>query len=450
MQGGVSAGAMRDIARRSNNIIGAIVAIGAVVLGLATAASAETSGAPLIRIPPARLPPLAAAPALIPAASGKTAAAPRDLLPTNVQILRDSRGAGLAMYGALTGKADSAIGVVLAVFAYSQAFDPGPAVQLMLASQADRHAQALFTAMVHGAPVIGVAVVALSDTGGDVTVFYDAADAFPASFPRMREALAASGGVGMAVLTPLRLADGGAIDVPPGWQLRAGGTGSVTLRGPQGELMSLGATLPVYAGSGAAGPHPLHGSCCDPVDAFAAIYPQFAAAAQRAGGDAREPGEILESAAGSPAEKSAFIVSDLRVGGEGYLYLAQAETIAGFADPWTFKLSGVMAPQTIFAAELPIFVRVWKSYSGTASGFADKLERGLQAMSLTRDMLSATVTARQTAEYNAAPIWEEAITTLANGKGAEIDGELAGALVKRLSTETGRSWRIVSHSEKWK
>ena len=86
---------------------------------------------------------------------------------------------------------------------------PGAALPLVVADEADRRAQALFTATVHGAPVIGVVVAALSEKGGDVTVFYDAADRFAGSFKRMREGLAASDGVGMAVLNPLR---------PGGWR----------------------------------------------------------------------------------------------------------------------------------------------------------------------------------------------------------------------------------------
>jgi hypothetical protein len=354
------------------------------------------------------------------------------------------------MYGALTGKTESAVGVVLAVFAHSQAFDPGPALRLVLADDADRHAHALFTAMVRGAPVIGVGVVALSDSGGDITVFYDTADVFPASFPRLREALAASNGVGMVVLTPLQLVDGGAIDVPPGWQVTAQGAGNVTLSGPQGQLMSLGATLPVYAGPGG-GPHQPQGQCCDPVDAFAAIYPQLAAAAGRSGAGPQEPGDILASApvTSAAADNGAFILSNLRVGGDAYLYLTQAEAIAGFTDPWTFKLSGVMAPQAIFAAELPTLVRVWKSYSGAGSDFADKVERALQSMSLTKDMLGATIAARQTAEYNAAALWSEAIAALGKTRDGEIDGELAVLLAKRLSADTNRPWRVVAQTE-WK
>lgn len=146
--------------------------------------------APLITIPPAKLPPLPS-PGATASAEAVFTPAPRDLLPSELQILHDPRGSGLAMYGALTGKAGSAIAAVLGIFAHSDTFDAAPVSRLLLADQGDRHAQALFTAGVHGAPVMGIAVAALGDPdGGGVAVFYDEAGDFPASFPRLQQALA--------------------------------------------------------------------------------------------------------------------------------------------------------------------------------------------------------------------------------------------------------------------
>lgn len=149
----------------------ALVAGGA----LPTCARVVTSYAAVITIPPAKVPPLPA---------------PHELMPTDLQILHDPQGTGLALYGALTDKIDSASGAVLALMTGSDNFDPAPVAQLLLADEGDRRAQALFTALVHGTPVIGVAVASLGDPSGDVSLFYDAAGAFPASFPRLRLALA--------------------------------------------------------------------------------------------------------------------------------------------------------------------------------------------------------------------------------------------------------------------
>jgi len=161
----------------------------AIVAGLASPllASGASNTSPLITIPPATPPPLAAtasAEALTPAL--------RESLPAELQVVRSPLGTGLAMYGVLTGKTESATDALLTIFAHMKAFDPAPVSQLMLADESGRHAQALFTATAHGAPVMGVGVVALSGSAGDVSVLYDNAVTFPASFPRLQQTLASS------------------------------------------------------------------------------------------------------------------------------------------------------------------------------------------------------------------------------------------------------------------
>ena len=177
------AAAQPRAAWRGKHIAGVAAALA--VLVCSAAAQAQTGGAPPIRIPPAQLP-----------AAAIIRPAPRALLPMDVQTVRDPDGAGTAMSGTLAGKAASATGVVLSILANSGAFDPTPAAQFIVADQDDRHAQSLFTATVNGAPVIGIAVVALDETAGDVAVIYDDGAAFADSFPRLRRALARAGPAG--------------------------------------------------------------------------------------------------------------------------------------------------------------------------------------------------------------------------------------------------------------
>lgn len=181
-----TAAVMPHVARRTAKYLAAAMAL-TVVFGFAAASQAATRIATLIVIPPAKMPPLPShetAPVEAPAA-----AAPHD--PSlRLQILHDPQGTGLAMYGALDGEAESATGAVLSLLARSEPFDPTPVSQLLLADRSDRHAQALFIAMMHGAPVVGVAIAALGDPGREVAVLYDDADTFTASFPRLQQALA--------------------------------------------------------------------------------------------------------------------------------------------------------------------------------------------------------------------------------------------------------------------
>jgi len=424
------------------------IAIAFAIAGTLTfpvAVSAEVGGPPPIAIPPAQ----SAVPAPESPATVQPVAA--SLLPGDVQVLRDSQGAGIAMYGALGGKAASALGVVLGIFAYSQAFDSTPALLLVLADQRDQHAQALFTGSVRGQKVIGVAVVSLDDTGGDVSVFYDASEAFSASFTRMRQALAQSGGVGTVVLAPISLGDGSQIAIPPGWRVIGQGKGSVDLLGPQGESLSLGATMPVSTRPAGDAGSVLRGPCCDPVRALQAVFPQLAAIEQRMGLPVRQLTDIVE-AQPTPAPDGgdgAFILGNLSVGGRPYSYFALASAIAGFIDPWTFTLSGAMAPQPAFAAEFPTLLRIWRSYSANSRDFADRLQAALPGMDATRQIVKSTIAARVTAEYNADRGWDAVISGVAAaGDGRDqIDDAAAQKLADGLSSDTGRPWRIVPPSE---
>ena len=355
------------------------------------------------------------------------------------------------MYGALTGKATSATGVTLAIFTNSGAFDPTPAPQLVLADQDDRHAQALFTATVQGVPVIGITAVALSDTSGDVTVFYDAANVFAKSFLRMQQTLKDDWGLQTVMLSPLHLDDGSEIGLPPGWRVTAQGANSVDLQGPQGEFIALGATMLVHAGDTGTGGLLPEAPCCDPRNAFETLFPNIAAAAQRRGLPAQELTGIvevkLEQARSSG--QGALILSNLRVGGEDYTYFAAADAVASFADPWTFTLSGVMAPQAIFATEFPTLMQIWNSYRAVHPGFGLNLwlPDAVLGMGATQAMLNAAITRRETTDYNANAAWDQIIVAITKAEPAQIDNSLAQPLADKLSSSTGRPWRILPATE---
>ena len=176
------------------------------------------------------------------------------------------------------------------------------------------------------------------------------------------------------------------------------------MQGPQGESLSLGTMMPVYSGDPEPGAASLRAPCCDPIAAFTALYPQIAAAAQRTGFSPRELTGIVEAQpAGGDA---AVILRRLRGGGEDDIFLAQAHAVAGFTEPWSFTLSGVMAPQPIFAAELPTLLQIWKSYRGAEPVFREVIgderigrgrERGLANTNAHTGEEECEETARNTA-----------------------------------------------------
>jgi hypothetical protein len=405
----------------------------------------------LAQRPPITIPPAAqiAPPAPFaapPSAPAGLQPAPRSLLPTSIQTLRDPQGAGIAIYGQLTGPADSALAVLAALFAYSAAFDPSPTSRLVLADQSDHAVQALFTATVHSVPVIGVAAIALSDTGGDIAVFYDYPDSFAGSFPRLRQALGPGGDGAIATLAQLHLGDGSAIGVAPGWRVISQGEGSVDLAGPQGEFLSLGDTIPVYAGATSLAGYAAQGPCCDPVAALRAVFPQLAASAQRRGLPPQQLTGIVDSAA-SPAPtggQGAFILATVSVGGRVYGYLALADAIGGFTDPWTFRLSAIMAPQPVFAAELPTLLRIWGSYSANPPGFIQQLQDAAQGIDALQPMLQHAPPPHATAGFNASGGWDQITPLVATSMGAsDIDAAAAESLTAGLASDTGRPWHLV-------
>lgn len=221
----------RPAARRSATAV-ALAAALAIGFGGGDASSAETGATPRIMIPPAKVPG-------IPPAS-------RDILPSAMTTLHDPSGDGVALYGALSRPAASALGVMLAIFASSQAFDAAPSPRLVLADRDDRHAQALFTATVRGAPVLGLAVVALAPAGGETAVLYDDAEAFPDSFARLRQALAQTNAVeiGRSDNSVAEAEMAGDFDIDPGWGPAIAAMATAAHATPEGSLgASLAATL---------------------------------------------------------------------------------------------------------------------------------------------------------------------------------------------------------------
>ena len=426
--------------------IGAALAAALLLAASAGAQLRSTQRLPLVTIPPA--PEAGQNIVPIPPPSGVTPVA-RSLLPTGVQIMRDAQGTGIVIYGALTGKADSALAVLSGFFAYSQAFDRRPSLQLILADRDDQRVQALFTAAADGSAVIGVAVIALSDSGGDISVFYDYAASFPASFGRLRQALSQSGGTGTVPLAPVSLADGSKIGIPQGWRVVGQGAGAVDLLGPLGEFVSLGATVPVYSRSPGYGG--VQTPCCDPVKSLQAVYPQIAAVEQRIGVPPQFLAGIVASqpATAPTGGEAAFVLANLSVGGRPFTYFALVQAVAGFTDPWTLTLSGAMAPQAIFAEEFPTLLRIWGSHTANPPDFADRLQQAARGMDATAQMLQATITARDTADYNAGEGWEPAIRGLEAAEAGQyrLDDTLAQPLADLLAKDTGRSWRVVPLSE---
>lgn len=403
---------------------------------------------PATQITPPAVPgpaPPSPAPTPPPAMLGSIAPAPRTLLPAGVETVRDPSGAGIVMYGPLSGKADSALAVISAIFAYSGAFDPVPVPLLAVADKNDRSAQALFAATVQGATVLGVAVVTLSETGGNVSVFYDYANSFAAAFPRLQQAL----GPGRAEtgLTQLHLVDGSDISIAPGWRVLGQGQGLVDLAGGQGEFITLGEIIPAYSSPTALAGSAAQAPCCDPSAALQAVFPQIAAGAQRRGTPPLVLTDIVDAVTipGQNGGQAALILATVSVDGRPYSYLALTEAIGGFVDPWTLRLSSVMAPQPLFAAELPSLIAMWTSYSANPPGFGERLKAAAPSVAALQPMLQVASDATQ---YRADGGWNDVIKAAVTHPGATgsnpVDDATTRNLLDRLAKDSGGPWHVLA------
>ena len=73
-----------------------------------------------------------------------------------------------------------------------------------------------------------------------------------------------------------------------------------------------------------------------------------------------------------------------------------------------------MAPQPVFAAELPALLQIWGSYSGNPQGFAEHLNQAAQSIEALQPMLLSPVSATSTTVYRADGGWNDVIRAVQN------------------------------------
>ena len=395
-------------------------------------------------------------------------AADLSVLPQRPQVFQDPQSGGMASYGTLNGPAQSAQSVLLSVLEAQEGqtdrrfrfFDGIPRLQAVVADRTDQNVQALFSGTRQGTPIMGVVSVTL-DNGGSVSLLFDRPDSFSNSFLRLRQALAQSAPRGHAEvpLHPARLADGSSISFPQGWNVITVNRGSVDLSGPRGEEMSLGAAASVYNHV----PRPpylpanyvFQAPCCDPVRAYAALFPQIAGAlAQRGVRPPQALDRIVEyQPTAWPRGRAAYILSASRMAGRPRLNYLLVVAMPGYLDPWTVYMSGVSAPADVFREELPTMLKIWGSYSVNPAIFTERLQHAAQTMKSTAEMMRATAAETSRGMQSCHEGWDQVIRgvrTIENqGTGeriTDVENTMSQRLADQLSAETARQWVIVPPS----
>jgi len=179
------------------------------------------------------------------------------------------------------------------------------------------------------------------------------------------------------------LADGSTIGLPPHWLVSGQHPGSVDVRGPRGEGLSLGAALPVYSPPGPApilNYRPAVAPCCDPVRATMVLAPQIANMARAAGQPAAVLRRILDAQpVPVPRGQAAYLLTDLDMQGHGILHYSYVLCAPTGMNQWMYYISEVGAPEPVFRDEFPLLIAIWKSWSVNPEVEQQRLQHAIEA-----------------------------------------------------------------------
>jgi hypothetical protein len=381
--------------------------------------------------------------------------------PKGFQSFNDPQGTGVALYGTFHGNARSAKAALEGILASLRGYFEGvPKVQVAVSDFTDQHIQAMFSARVQGTSVVGVAAVDLNNGAGLVSLLYDRPESFRYSITRLRGVLAKNLPQGRAQvpLQPITLADGSSISIPAGWRVTNAGKGSVELAGPNGEDIALGLYAPVYSRPQRMPYMPanylLVAPCCDPVRAYATLFPQFAAALTQRLGVLHRLERIIEAQpVQGPSGQSAYILSEISIGGRPFLSYSLVIAMSGYSDPWTYYTSTVGAPASVFSQEFATMIQVWKSYSINPAVFRERIDNAIKSMNESYKIFREGMAESTRASLSEAEGWDQVIRGVETvehadtGKRWEVNNSAAQGLVNQLNGTGYGNWRIVPPSE---
>ena len=200
------------------------------------------------------------------------------------------------------------------------------------------------------------------------------------------------------------LADGSTVGLPPYWWVAAQNPGSMDLKGPRGEGISLGAALPVYTSAPAIGAYQRAvAPCCDPVRATYALAPQIARGLRAARQPAPELRRVVASQpVSAPGGQAAYLLMELDLNGHKIMQYAYILCSPTGLNQWMYYVSGVGAPEPIFRDELPLMIEIWKSWSINPEVLHQRLQHAVETMKETWEIYRSTQARSQDAHHRAA------------------------------------------------
>ena len=240
-------------------------------------------------------------------------------------------------------------------------------------------------------------------------------------------------------LKPTTLADGSTIGVPAYWQVMGQSPGSVDLKGPRGEGVTLGNAFPVYRYNPAPALTsylPMVAPCCDPVRATEVLVPQIASLQHSVKQPAPELRRIVSSqpAAAFGATQAAYLLMEMDLNGHKLLEYAYVLCSPTGMNEWMYYLSGVAAPEAIFRDELPLMINVWNSWSVNPQVEQERLTHAIEANRESWEIYQSAEQNSQRALRSANCAWDD----LVSGQ-IEIENPQTGEH-KKVRNDTAEWW----------
>jgi hypothetical protein len=321
-----------------------------------------------------------------------------------------------------------------------------------VATADQRNVQTGFTAVMNGEAMRGYAVAAETKSGVNVTLLFDKAAAFAGSFNALseawRETLPAA-----PPETPLqrqRLADGsGAISVPAGWQLNAQNA-MVSGWGPEGYV-DLGINTQVYDPRALGG---MFGFRPPVVSPYGNAAENFREITEKLTNAAPGSVRVLEATRvpwwpQGPAATVHFTAPLQGVQLEGVaLVLTQPVGMGTFM----YYVSSVSAPAGRFNENLPVLLRIWKSWKTDDRVFQARLDDAMKSMRRVGEIVREVADNQRAAMERSSSAWDHYIRgdwpVEERATGRRADVENADKLVERLNEREGYNrYRVVPYAD---
>jgi len=338
-------------------------------------------------------------------------------------------------------------------------FDGPVRVVSALADAQDSEVQAFFRATREGVPVRGWVVVSKAKVG----MAFDEESQFGRSIGQLvgslgggPEASPAQGArLALGPLQQQRFPDGsGSIGVPQGWRLANALNGVVDMAGPRGAEAAFGYYQQVMVDWPGARPNLkgfMTGPPRDPATALRNYYDSNFGGAISGGLATYRvvEGTPIQPLAGGQASMLLVEVRSAQ-GSARALALVSVSPVGG--DRWVFYMSQVAAPIDEFAAQLPVMLQMWASWSLNPALLRERMNNALRSMRETTAILQGINDNQRRAGERGTWGWSKTIGGVqtvedtATGRRGDVDMNSADRIVQGLN-EQGYSYRVVPVKE---